>query len=377
MQNLHPLILFAKTHKAAITKWSQIKESNFDDTFNVFNLFSDTYYRENFHSYFLAAILDPNGAHGEGSKYLELFIDLINSISDLKVRWKDFENTVVNREVGRIDISILDTKAKRAIIIENKINNASDMGRQLPRYYNDLIAQRYKSIEAIVYLPLDVNKEPSQHDWESGDADKINPRLVILPAYKVGGKDLTNGFIGKAIAQANSLTVKYTLIQYQQLLKQLAQNYLELNQLEIMINEISPDENYQQLVKSAQALLDLPKQYAQRLHDTFGPIRPKGDCWVYKSTTSVIDNIHHGGFHFAIDIVCFPEKYVVEFFERKLNLEQVEKLFPKLILTHGFQEIQGRYKREYLIENPKATEAIVVKDVKALLTDIEAFRKAK
>ncbi|MGB0431342.1 MAG: hypothetical protein ACPGLV_12780, partial [Bacteroidia bacterium] len=43
MQNLQALISFAQTHEKAITKWAQLRDTNFDDTFNVFNLFSSCF----------------------------------------------------------------------------------------------------------------------------------------------------------------------------------------------------------------------------------------------------------------------------------------------------------------------------------------------
>ena len=45
--------------------------------FNAFALVSDTYYRENFHSDVIKAILDPHSGHGEGTLYLKKFIEFV------------------------------------------------------------------------------------------------------------------------------------------------------------------------------------------------------------------------------------------------------------------------------------------------------------
>lgn len=45
--------------------------------FNPFALMSDMYYRENFHSDIIRAILDPNGPHRENGLFLLSFVNLL------------------------------------------------------------------------------------------------------------------------------------------------------------------------------------------------------------------------------------------------------------------------------------------------------------
>ena len=126
---------------------------------NVFTIVSETFYRENFHSDIWATFLDRNGPHGGGTEYFRHFIAFLkacslqpNDIPDADT----FGDYVTKREKDRIDVSIRgegkDKCRPKAIIIENKINNAVDQSKQLPRYYKEL--SKEFDVVAIVYLSL-------------------------------------------------------------------------------------------------------------------------------------------------------------------------------------------------------------------------------
>lgn len=136
-----------------------------DIGFNVFTLMSDFYYRENFHSDIIAAFLNPFGEHKQGNLYLNLFVTMLGLNS------KDYEFSEVKREEHRIDILIRNEKSKKAIIIENKMNNAIDMDQQIPRYYREMASKDY-DIEKIVYIPLDISKKPDTSTWEFNEKKK-------------------------------------------------------------------------------------------------------------------------------------------------------------------------------------------------------------
>ena len=55
-----------------------------DIGFNIFQLASDTYYRENFHSYILYNLINPE-YHEEGKLFLDLFIDCLNECGPVKI----------------------------------------------------------------------------------------------------------------------------------------------------------------------------------------------------------------------------------------------------------------------------------------------------
>lgn len=111
---------------------------------------------------------------------LDFFIAMLNK-AGCDIDNMNYSEAVVVREQAMIDILISSEESKRAIVIENKINNAGDMPRQLPRYY-DYVSKKY-ILDAIVYLPLDFNKKPNMDDWTEEDRNNVLPLLKIIPAY--------------------------------------------------------------------------------------------------------------------------------------------------------------------------------------------------
>lgn len=116
-------------------------------------MISDNYHKENMHTDILKKFLDPNAGHEEGNKFLYIFIDMINELAQQEqqknyIDKKLYKNAKVvsqypinndeTKEKGYIDILVLDEGNKHCIIIENKINNASDTKNQLPKYYKYL-----------------------------------------------------------------------------------------------------------------------------------------------------------------------------------------------------------------------------------------------
>lgn len=136
------------------------------DNFNVFRVIELTSDEVRLHSKFLAELLNPKGSHGQGSKFLDLFIqqfDIKNVDSETsKVSVEESIGNKTPTTGGRIDILIEDNN-KHTIIIENKIY-ASDQENQLLRYYN-------YSRDNIFYLNLD-GSDPSENSYQDLEKDK-------------------------------------------------------------------------------------------------------------------------------------------------------------------------------------------------------------
>ena len=96
--------------------------------------------KETDHSRLLGELLDPNGTHGQGRRFLDSFLTLLGVYEPLQDGWK------VTIEAGRIDILIRRTEPRSVIIIENKANDAGDQGGQLYRYWFQEIYQRYPDL---------------------------------------------------------------------------------------------------------------------------------------------------------------------------------------------------------------------------------------
>jgi len=108
------------------------------ENFNIFRVIELTSEEVRLHSKFLAELLNPKGSHGQGNKFLDLFIQQF----DIKNINSENVNVYVEKHIGsktdttggRIDILVEDDK-KNTIIIENKIY-ADDQYKQLVRYHN-------------------------------------------------------------------------------------------------------------------------------------------------------------------------------------------------------------------------------------------------
>ena len=92
-------------------EYARSKQQDQDDSFNVFYLISDLYYRENFHSDIIAFLLDTREKHGYGAESLSVFISLLNSMgSEIKI--ENYVDAVAVREEGKIDILIKSENSK-------------------------------------------------------------------------------------------------------------------------------------------------------------------------------------------------------------------------------------------------------------------------
>ena len=131
------------------------------ESFNIFKACGVDHY-EVTHSSIIAEFLNPKGSHGQGTLFVEAFIESLNL--------QDFDFSLNGVEVatemvtpnGRIDI-VISNNNKQAVIIENKIY-ASDQWKQLKRY-DDFAKTKYTNGYKILYLTLngsDPNDEGSK-----------------------------------------------------------------------------------------------------------------------------------------------------------------------------------------------------------------------
>jgi len=119
------------------SKYEEISKIS-GENFNIFRVIELTSEEVRLHSKFLAELLNPKGSHGQGNKFLNLFIQQfeiknINS-EQVKIYVEKHIGNKTDTTGGRIDILIEDDK-KNTIIIENKIY-ADDQYKQLVRYHN-------------------------------------------------------------------------------------------------------------------------------------------------------------------------------------------------------------------------------------------------
>lgn len=209
-----------------IGDYSCIKNYNKIQDFNVFTITSDLYYRENYHSDILKAFLEYRDNRTSKYPLLESFINMVND-SGRKIKVEDYKRPIVKREHHHIDILIKDEESKHCIIIENKINNAPDMERQLPRYYAQAEGEKL-TIDAVVYLTKLPDMLPDKIGWKGDDEEKISNVFVSLPIKStIKGGSLIN-WIDNSICKVNDIDVLSVLRQYRQLLNNIV---YEMNEL--------------------------------------------------------------------------------------------------------------------------------------------------
>ena len=136
------------------------------DNFNVFSVLGLQTSEVRLHSAFIAELLNPNGGHGLGDKFMKAFLDVLNKHFEEPFCFDaESAKVIVEHNIGsisddyesggRIDLFIQD-KNSQTIIIENKIY-AGDQHRQMFRY-NKYAKEELKLKDdqvKLLYLTLD------------------------------------------------------------------------------------------------------------------------------------------------------------------------------------------------------------------------------
>ncbi|HXT11400.1 MAG TPA: PD-(D/E)XK nuclease family protein [Candidatus Angelobacter sp.] len=316
VSNLYTLLRNPELLRLARQYTANLKKRNVDLGFNLFAIISDFYYRENFHSDILRALLDPDGHHKEKALFFDIFIDFLKS-HGAHLNPKNYLKVSVVREEGRVDLLIKDAVSKRAIILESKINGAGDMPRQIPRYLEYVRATGYEC-DAIVYLRLNGYSGPDKSDWTIDDCRRIDPILRVVCAYDESKNDLFNGWIAKCKRAAANSDSEHVLRQYGDLIKKLGGNVMNKPIMEKFYQIVMTGENLKTALSLKAMLDDLILFRVERLIDEFksdlGPFR-KISNW--NNDDAYFTGLLWKGAHLGLDIVVKPEAYVCQFWDRE------------------------------------------------------------
>ncbi|MCB0541158.1 MAG: hypothetical protein KDE33_26865 [Bacteroidetes bacterium] len=289
--------------------------------FNIFKIVSSIYYKEDFHSEILKALL-------EIQLILNEFITTLNLLNkNLAIDLKYYADCEIIREDqtndGRIDISIKSRVENRIIIIESKLNNAPDQPRQIPRYVNFYEQKGFK-IDSIVYISIDGRKKPNTKDWYPEELEKIMPKMIFLPAY-----DLTENDLYSQLTRCNSkikdFKISSVIIHYSDLIKYLGKSIMNKPIMEAFSKLVKEENNFKMIQAIKDMFLDLPKFRALYIKGKFetSPF-PFQTVNIYKEFTTFFDGLRIGKSDFAIDIYCSEELYTVSFFDRNAEFDKNE-----------------------------------------------------
>ena len=165
--NIEVINLISNLEKENIERYKDIlKKQDKKLDFNIFDIITDKWKKENFHSEILKFLLENY------EEFFNNFLELIN-IKDKK----EYSNAEITNEEARIDILI--KSENKAIIVENKINWAPDQIEQLSRYYekikNGHNGEQEREVEKVVYIVPSENKKPDEQTF--GKDEKIKKEI--------------------------------------------------------------------------------------------------------------------------------------------------------------------------------------------------------
>lgn len=374
-KHIEAIYAYLRNNKIKNVAWnySERKSSREEEPFNVFRLVSDRYYRETFHSDIIKAFLDPNEKHKGGNLYLFSFIDFLNECFSNKIyiSKQNYTNAIVAREPGRIDILIKSETSKHCIIIENKLYNANDTERQLPKYY-DWMTERGFTVDAIVYIPLNENKVPDKSTWIGDDEKHVDVLLCIVPGYSRRRFNLVENWLKPCAMLSGDIDCISILRQYGKLIKTLSNNNMDNMLFEKFYNSLLEDDNYKVAMSVKEMLQQLPIYMADRLCEEFKKNEGDYKVWKYKDNfCGICYKIND--VQYKIDIWTSEKGYSIYVFGQD---QMGERLIGwtkniKSLTVYGFI---NNVDKEYMKDNYSFyQEKDVINCVKDIMSDIKEY----
>lgn len=274
-----------------------IDKNNFEENypFNIFELISDIYYRENFHSDIIAQLL-------RNEIILKNFLDFIG------VDKSKYENYEVEREESKIDILI--KTEKNCIIVENKLNWAKDMPEQLFRYYNECKNNKKLEVDKIVYLSPNSWKQPEEQSIKEIPKELI--KTII--GYDGENNDFYTMVLQKSLEEMNNKEPKewrLLLEHYLKILRQTGETKMDKLTKEFYDKIVNDGKEYEKIELIATMYNDLTKTRINNLISTFSGENYNNECF-YRDFYS-----EKRGLNYAIDIYIYNDKSLLFLFSRE------------------------------------------------------------
>ena len=360
---------FIDKNQGTIQAYSEVHEE-VEMGFNIFDrgLF-DKEHHEAFHSKLLEILLKYE--EGGKKKILRSFIDFLNEKQPQyegkrppeKRIELDAESAKIKTERttrGRpIDLLIYQNDPKRAIIIENKLNDAVDQPNQLSDYRDGIKEEGYEVL-AVVYTPRSPDKKPA-------DQEEVKDLLYILPSFNGKGTDMYN-WICAAQHDISDINANAILKQYARLLKKIGRNTMSYTVLDKFYEKLDA-EKYKLALSMRDMLNGFSAYLAWRMKEHWEGERAKYEkklpfkkIWTYKETTVALEFDYDGKLH-VVDIICFEDRYEMQLFEKKDDSNGKPETFPKEALEKvGEKENWSSSKNEtraikiFSFDNPQESE---------------------
>jgi hypothetical protein len=339
-----------------------------DMGFNLFAIISDIYHRENLHSDMLKALIDPQGGHGEQEKFLALFLAFLVE-QGARINPTNYRQARVIREENKIDLLIADSGSKSAVIVENKINDAGDMPRQIPRYL-EYVRQLHYNCDAIVYLRLSGHSSPDTTGWTEQERKTVAALLTVICAYDETPNDLFTGWIQKCEQAARNPDAVHVLSHYGRLLKKLGANVMNKPVMEGFYQIIVEGDNLKTALSLKAMVDDLVRYRVERIIDHFkGDLAPFTKVANWHDDDAYFTGVFWEGAHLGIDVGVLEESYSFLFWDREDDIAKngrAEAMLQKMNCLQDYQFSDGGFRKTFAFPA----------DEKALYDHIRAFKKA-
>ena len=352
-----------------------IDKNNFEENypFNIFELISDIYYRENFHSDIIAQLL-------RNEIILKNFLDFIG------VDKSKYENCEVEREESKIDILI--KTEKNCIIVENKLNWAGDMPEQLFRYYNECKNNKKLEVDKIVYLSPNSWKQPEEQSIKEIPKELI--KTII--GYDGENNDFYTMVLQKSLEEMNNKEPKewrLLLEHYLKILRQTGETKMDKLTKEFYDKIVNDGKEYEKIELIATMYNDLIKTRINNLASTFSGENYNNECF-YRDFYS-----EKRGLNYAIDIYANDYKYsYLQLFSREEGTatddnpkstkkweqdnKDIEAWLKKHKLFDGFYFDDWRWTKDFKFpEEEKSLYEFAKKLIECLQKDIESIYSGK
>lgn len=191
--------------------------------------------RELGHSAVISELLNRNGSHKQGTKFLNLFLEMLD-FKELDSAKCIVETEKSIGEYGRIDILVSDNK--NALVIENKVD-AQDMDKQLYRYHQYCQSNFPNGKLKIVYLTLD-GHSPCEYSLNNKSESELN---VICASYRSQIIDWLTLCISSITADVDS-NLKTNLTEYLKVIKSLTNQGEGKNMYNKLVENIMSKDEY-------------------------------------------------------------------------------------------------------------------------------------
>lgn len=310
--------------------------------------------KEVLHSKIIAELLRPNGEHQCGDIFLLNFMQKIGltvkdeELSDIKV-YTEYST----KENRRIDILLLcDDKA---VIIENKLNDAQDQPEQLKAYFEDTL-ERGKQVAKIVYIPL--------YEWRKSH-ETLPTNVTYLYPY-----DLICWLVSSSENSGRAKEIAEIYIQLLKYMNQVNINHMNAKEL---YDAISADTDMLHTVMKISAICNSAEWYRLFKSKIESAIKDKyedsGDLQFKYKTNNGELWVWHNEYLYWISVDINPETgeyYIYKYFDNK----------PEVLPKGVVEPKSNNYSGGYYYQSPNVYKIGDKADFEKMLSEIIEFLKS-